>query len=146
MRRERRGHTLQATALVNEAYIRLNGADLAVQDRRHFLSLAARTMRRILVDHARARDSEKRGRGIRSLTLDEAVVVDSTADADLLEIDIALEKLAALDESAAAAIELLFFGGFTYEQAADILGTSRSALFENARFAKAWLERELSEG
>lgn len=137
---------MQATALVNEAYIRLNGADLAVQDRRHFLSLAARTMRRILVDHARARDSEKRGRGIRSLTLDEAVVVDSTADADLLEIDIALEKLAALDESAAAAIELLFFGGFTYEQAADILGTSRSALFENARFAKAWLERELSEG
>ena len=144
MRRERRGHTLQATALVNEAYIRLNGANLAVDDRRHFLSLAARTMRRILVDHARARDSEKRGRGIRSLTLDEAVAVDSTADEDLLEIDIALEKLATLDESAAAAIELLFFGGFTYEQAADILGISRSGLFENARFAKAWLEKELS--
>jgi len=145
MRRERVGHTLQTTALVNEAFMRLEGKGLSVKDRGHFLTLAARTMRRVLVDHARGRDSQKRGGNAIMATFDEAAVVDPAAGRELLEIDEALEKLAQIDAGAALAIEVLFFGGLTYEEAAAVTEVSKTELFNDVQFGKAWLKKELSK-
>lgn len=142
MRRESAGNTLQATALVNEAYLRLAGGKLSFSDRSHFFALAARMMRRILVDHARSRQAAKRGGGGKQLTFDEAVALDQTDDA-LVEFDQALQKLAGFDARMAKAIELRFFGGVGYEDAAEALGVSVSTLYEDLRLAKAWLLREL---
>ncbi|MDZ7643283.1 MAG: sigma-70 family RNA polymerase sigma factor [Woeseiaceae bacterium] len=143
MRRERGGSTLQATALVNEAYLRLAGANLSFTDRSHFFALAARMMRRILVDHARGRRAEKRGGDAKKLMFDEAAVVDQPDDA-LLEFDQALEKLAGFDARLARAIELRFFGGMDHKEASEVLGVSVSTLYEDLKLAKAWLNRELA--
>lgn len=143
MRRERPGHTLQPTALVHEAYLRLVGADVSWQSRAHFLAFAARLMRRILVDHARRRDSARRGGPLRAATLDESLLPGAEKAPAIVELDEALDRLARFDARMSRGIELLFFGGLTPEEAAEALGISRSTLFEDLRLAKAWLKNEL---
>ena len=142
VRRERGSHTLQATALVNEAYLRLAGGNLSFSDRSHFFALAARMMRRMLVDHARRKQADKRGGRARQVTFDEAAVIDEP-DYALVEFDRALEKLEAFDARMAKAIEYRFFGGMSYEEAAEALGVSVSTLYEELRLAKAWIQREM---
>ena len=113
MRRERASHTLQATAVVHEAYLRLVDGDVQSNDRVHFFALAAQMMRRVLVDHARGKGRDKRGGGLANLTFDESVFVAPDSDEALLELDDALSRLAEFDERGAKAIELMFFGGLT---------------------------------
>lgn len=138
MRRENAGHTLQSTALVNEAYLRLMGAAQA-QNRAHFLALSAQAMRRILVDHARAKNRDKRGGDLLRVTLSDWQPEQQNTEQALLELDDALSQLSAFDERAARAIELLFFGGLTYEEIGQQLGVSRSTAFDDIKAAKAWL-------
>ena len=143
MRRERQGHTLQATALVNEAYLRLAGSDVQAADRVHFFALAAQMMRRVLVDHARSKRRDKRGGNQLQVTLDESVFVSPESEAAVIELDEALDKLAAFDERAAKAVELMFFAGLTYDETAEVLGVSKTTVFEDLKIAKAWLAREM---
>lgn len=146
MRGESQAHTLQATALVNEAFMRLANIRLDYQDRNHFLAMAAQTMRRVLVDHARQKKSAKRGGNARNLTLDEQIVAGEIERPDLIELDMALTKLADVDESLANAVELVFFGGLTYAEAASALGVSKTRIFDDLTLAKAWLKIEMSDG
>jgi RNA polymerase sigma factor (TIGR02999 family) len=141
---ERPGHTLRATALVNEAYLRLADSDLTFNDRVHFYAVSARLLRHILVDHARAENRQKRGAGAEKLSLDEAVMVGPAAPAGLLELDEALGRLAARDQRKSDVIELLFFGGLTYEETAAALDISPATVHRELRMAKAWLHRELA--
>ncbi|MBT3057424.1 MAG: sigma-70 family RNA polymerase sigma factor [Candidatus Thiodiazotropha sp.] len=143
MRRERSDHTLQATALVNEAYLRLAGAESKARDRVHFFALAAQTMRRILVDHARAKKRGKRGGGLQQTTLDGSVYVGDDNQDAVIELDDALQRLAEFDERGARAVELMFFGGLTYDEAGEVLGISKTTLFEEIKLAKAWLAKEM---
>jgi RNA polymerase sigma factor (TIGR02999 family) len=144
MRNQAAGHTLQPTALVHEAYARLVDLKLDWQDRTHFLSMAARTMRRVLVDHARAKHAAKRGAGAVQVTLRD---FHATADPtfDLLALDEALESLGRDHERAAKAIELQYFGGLTRREIAEALEISDSTAERDLRFARSWLKRELSE-
>jgi len=142
LRSERPGHTLQATALVNEAYARLADGDVSFQDRAHFFALAARTMRRILTDYGRARHSQKRGGGAAAITLHEDRVA-GTGNASITEIDDALDKLARFDARKSDILVLHFFGGMTYEETATALGISAATVDRDLRLAKAWLAREL---
>jgi RNA polymerase sigma factor (TIGR02999 family) len=145
MRRERPGQSLQATALVHEAYIRLlKDEDLSFENRAHFLGIAARAMRQILVEHARARDADKRGGERRRITLNEGIASDQPADVDLLALDQALERLAARDAGRARVVELRFFGGLTNEETAAALGVSPATVKRAWVVARAWLFRELS--
>ncbi len=141
---ERSGHTLQATALVNEAYMRLVDADISYQDRKHFFSVAARTMRRILVDHAKAKGRRKRGGDFAKVTLEEGLVMSPEPDSDLVKLDDALKLLEGQDERKAKVIELHFFGGLTYNEVAEALEISAATVHRELRMGKAWLERELS--
>lgn len=141
---EKPNHTLQATALVNEAFIRLVGVDVDYESRAHFFNTAAKVMRRVLVDHARAKHRQKRGGKARDLTLDEAAVVTPESLPAILELDMAMDKLADFDPKLALGVELLFFGGLSYDEAAKQLGVSRTAFYEDLKFAKAWLRTELS--
>ena len=145
---ESAGHTLQTTALVHEAFVRLVGAEVSYQGRQHFFALAARMMRRILVDHARAKRRAKRGSGGVHLPLhaaDDAEAQPSVTDAEtVIELDDALTKLAAFDARMAETVELIYFGGLSYEETAAALGISRAAVFEDLRFAKAWLRNAMS--
>lgn len=141
---ERPGHTLQATALVNEAFARLVEADLEFHDRAHFLSIAARTMRRILTDYGRARRSQKRGGGVSPVTLHEDIVADSTST-DIVDIDDALVKLAEIDARKSDILVLHFFGGMTYDETAEALGISTATVDRDLRLAKAWLVNELKD-
>ncbi len=143
---ERPGHTLRATALVNEAYLRLAGSDVAYQDRIHFFAVAARTLRHILVDYARTRNRGKRGGGIENLPIEEAILVGPESDRGIVELDDALNGLAAHDPRKAKIVELLFFGGLTLEEAAAVLGTSPATVFREMKMAKAWLHREMTRG
>jgi RNA polymerase sigma factor (TIGR02999 family) len=145
MRRERREHTLQVTALVNEAFLRLTGArQLRWQDRAHFLGITARLMRRVLVDHARARGYEKRGGGLQKMTLDELVAAVSPDPAlNLLDLDRALETLATVDPRKSQVIELRFFGGLSVDETAEVLQVSADTVKRDWRLAKLWLLREL---
>jgi RNA polymerase sigma-70 factor (ECF subfamily) len=145
LQNERPSHTLRATALVHEAYLRLADANADWQDRVQFYAVAARVMRHILVDHARAHGRQKRGGGAEQIPLDEAVVVGSQPSPDLLELDQALEKLAQHDARKSDIIELLFFGGLTYEESAAVLQISPATLHRDLKMAKAWLHRELSQ-
>lgn len=141
---ERAGHSLQATALVNEAYIRLlDVRRVNWQDRAHFIATAARLMRRILVDAARARRYRKRGGAIR-VTLDEALLASPGENPDLLDVDEALATLAKFDERASRVIELRYFGGLTAEETAAVLDVSIDTVMRDSRSAKAWLAKELS--
>jgi RNA polymerase sigma factor (TIGR02999 family) len=145
LRRERPGHTLQATALVHEAYLRLlKDHDLSFQNRAHFLGIAARAMRQILVEHARARDAEKRGGERHRITLDEAIAATGGQEVDVLAIHEALERLAVLDAQHARLVELRFFGGLTNEEAAEALGVSVATIKRTWAAARAWLFRELT--
>jgi len=146
MRGERPDHTLQTTALVHEAYLRLCGADVAWEGRVHFLAVAATVMRRILVDHARSRDRAKRGGGADPVALEEALAVSPERPEAVLALDEAIQRLSALDERKARAVELHFFGGLTYEETAAALGVSAATVDRELRLAKAWLYRELRPG
>jgi RNA polymerase sigma-70 factor (ECF subfamily) len=144
MKGERPGHSLQATALVNEAYLRLvNARDVAWHDRAHFLAVAARAMRRILVDHARSRHYQKRGGIAARVTLDEALVVVREPDQDFVALDEALSALAKIDPRKSQVVEMRFFGGLTMEEIAEALQVSRDTVKRDWRMAKLWLLREL---
>lgn len=140
---ERRDHTLQTRALVHEAYLRLVDADVTVADRAHFFALAARTMRRVLTDHSRARQRDKRGGDQIRVPLTDLPTPQPEAAIDLLELDAALTRLEALDERRARVVELHFYGGLNYEETAEALDVSRATVDRDLRLAKAWLRREL---
>ena len=138
------GHSLQATALVNEAYLRLVDAqDVRWQDRTHFLAVSARIMRHILVDHARARRYQKRGGEMDRVTFDEALVVTNEPSQDFVALDDALEALARFDERKSRVIELRFFGGLTVDETAAVLKVSPDTVMRDWRLAKVWLQREM---
>jgi RNA polymerase sigma factor (TIGR02999 family) len=144
---ERAGHSLQATALVNEAYLRLiNAQDVPWRDRAHFLAVAARVMRRILVDHARACHYQKRGGGAVRVTLDEALVVAREPDEDFVALDDALTALEAVDARKSQVVEMRFFGGLTIDESAEALQISRDTVKRDWNMAKLWLLRELRAG
>lgn len=146
MRRERAGHTLQTTALIHEAYIRLVEAQgVNWQNRAHFFGISARVMRRVLVDFARERGYRKRGGGDRRVPLDEALLVADAPDEDLIALDDALNALAGVDPRKSRAIELRFFGGLSIEEAALVLEVSPETVKRDCRLAKAWLLRWLTE-
>jgi RNA polymerase sigma-70 factor (ECF subfamily) len=142
---ERQDHVLQATALVNEVYLRLvDIRRVQWQDRAHFFAMAARLMRRVLVDFARARKNQKRGGALRRVTFDENLAVASGTPDDLIAIDDALRALAAQYERKSQVVELRFFGGLSVEETAEVLKISPETVMRDWRFAKNWLVRELS--
>jgi RNA polymerase sigma factor (TIGR02999 family) len=146
MSRERAGHTLQTTAILNEAYLRLvENTQPPWQNRSHFVAAAAQLMRRIMVDHARQRHSLKRGGGALRITLDEAAWVTESRSEELLALDEALEKLAAQDPRKSQIVELRYFGGLTIEETADFLKLSPRTVRREWTMAKAWLCRALTE-
>ena len=143
MRRESPGHTLQPTALVNEAYLRLAQGEAAdPKDRQHFVAIAATVMRRILVDHAREKQTEKRGSGARKVQLED-VVLSAPADTDLVELDEMLDQLAAVDARAAKVVEFRFFAGCTEDETARILNQSVAQTRRDWDFARSWLKSRL---
>ena len=145
MSRERAGHTLQTTALLDEAYLRLvDDSGRTWQNRTHFIATAAQLMRRIMVDHARERQSLKRGGGALKVTLDEAAFVTETRSEELLALDEALEKLAVQDPRKSQIVELRYFGGLTVEETAGFLDVSLRTVEREWNMAKAWLYRALS--
>ncbi len=147
LRRERSDHTLQPTALVHEAYMRLvDQSRVQWQNRAHFYSIAAQMMRRILIDHARAHASDKRGGHERRLSLDEAAILPQERAADLIALDDALKQLAATDERKSRVVELRFFGGLSVKETAEVLGVHPATVERDWTVAKAWLYRELSAG
>ena len=144
MRRERPGHTLESTALVHEAYIRLVDQKVQWQNRSHFFAIAAQLVRRILVDHARTRDRVKRGAGALKLSLDEALDVPGQRDLELVALDDALNGLAVIDSQQARIVELRFFAGLSIEETAEAVGVSPATVKRDWVMAKAWLAREMS--
>ena len=147
MRRERPEHTLQTTALVNEAYLRL--VDIGAvdwNDRAHFFAMSARLMRRILVDHARSRRYQKRGGGAQRESFDEEVTIAAAPGTDLVALDDALQALAAIDRRKSDVIELRFFAGLSVEETAAALDVSTSTVLRDWRLARAWLLKELDSG
>ena len=147
MHGERPDHTLQPTALVNEAYLRLVGLRrMHWQNRAHFLAMSARLMRRILVDHARSRRYRKRGGGARRTTFDEAALITNTGGADLVALDEALNALAALDARKSQVVEMRFFGGLSVAESAAVLQVSPDTVMRDWKLAKVWLLRELDRG
>lgn len=141
--RERPDHTLQPTAVVHEAYLRLvDQRSVSVQDRSHFLAIAARVMRQILVDHARSRNAAKRGGGRPTLALDDTVL-SGERDAELVALDQALSSLGALDERQSRIVELRFFGGLSIEETANAVGVSPATVKREWESARAWLRREM---
>jgi RNA polymerase sigma factor (TIGR02999 family) len=146
MAHERAEHTLQATALVNEAYVRLvDVRQVKWQNRAHFFAMSARLMRRILVDFARSRGYKKRGGGAQQVSLHESAVVAPEPGADLVRLDEALTALAALDRRKAHVVEMRFFGGLSVEETAEALHVSRDTVMRDWKLAKAWLLRELKK-
>jgi RNA polymerase sigma-70 factor (ECF subfamily) len=145
LRAERPNHTLRATALVHEAYMHLVEVDLIWQDRRHFYAVAARVMRQILVDHARSQKRQKRGGGAPQIPLDEAVLVGPETSPDILDLDESLQRLSDLDRRKAQIVELLFFGGLTYEEIAGVLDVSPATVHRELKLAKAWLYRDMKQ-
>jgi RNA polymerase sigma factor (TIGR02999 family) len=146
MSRERAGHTLQTTALVNEAFVRLvNRKNIQWQNRAHFFGIAAQSMRTILVDHARSHACAKRGGGAGTLVLDEALVVSQQKASEVLALDDALKQLALIDPQQSTIVELRFFGGLTVEEAAEVLHISPATIKREWSTAKAWLYHELAK-
>ena len=144
-RSEKNSHTLQPTALVHEAFVKLVDVDVTWQDRAHFYSLAARMMRRLLVNHANARNAAKRGGDAVKVTLNEAVISGSSTDADLLDLEEALQALAELDQRKAELIELQYFGGLSFKEMEEVTGLSSSTLDRDLRMARAWLKDQLAK-
>jgi RNA polymerase sigma factor (TIGR02999 family) len=145
LRNERPGHTLQSTALVHEAYLRLVQSPLQLQNRTHFFAVAARLMREILVDHARSRRAAKRDYRCK-ITLDRAVALPQKRDVDLLALDDALDELSRLDPRQGRIVELRFFGGLSIDETSEILGISPATVKREWTTARAWLHREMSGG
>jgi RNA polymerase sigma-70 factor (ECF subfamily) len=144
--RERAGHTLQTTALVNEAYLKLvNEREMRWQNRAHFFAVAAQLMRMILVDYARSRNYVKRGGGAQRVSFDEALAVSQERAGELIALDEALKTLAEMDERKSRVAELRFFGGLSVEETAEVLKVSSVTVMREWRLAKAWLHRELSK-
>jgi RNA polymerase sigma-70 factor (ECF subfamily) len=145
LRGQRAGHTLQTTALVNEAYLRLiDASQVKWQDRAHFFAVAAHFMRRILVDFARSRNYQKRGGGAQQVSLAEALAIEPERGADLLALDEALTRLQALNERQAQVVELRYFGGLSEEESAEALKVSVRTVRRDWNFARVWLHRELT--
>ena len=147
MLRERHNHTLQATALVNEVYVKLLGCQkVGWQDRAHFFAISAQLMRRILVDSARARGYQKRGGGIPKVTLDECLIAPQEKGQDLIVLDDALKTLSAVDPRKSRVVELRVFGGLSVEETAEVLRVSSDTVQRDWKLAKAWLAREMGRG
>jgi RNA polymerase sigma-70 factor (ECF subfamily) len=145
MKRESPGHTLQTSALVHEAFVKLvDQKDVQWRNRAHFFGIAAQLMRRILVDHARGRQYLKRGGGATHVSLDEAAIVSQERAADVVALDEALTNLAALDARKSQIVELRFFGGLSIEETAEVLAVSPGTIMRDWTLAKAWLRREMS--
>lgn len=143
---ESAGHTLQPTALVNEAMQRLIGADIEWQGRTHFFALSARMMRRILVNHANAKRSAKRGGDAVKVTIQEGHgSTDAGTSADLLALDVALSEMASFDARKAEVIELHYFAGLTYSELAEVVGISESTVHQDLRTGKAWLQQQMAD-
>lgn len=140
---EKKSHTLQPTALVNEAFMKLVDVDVSWRDRAHFFGLAARMMRRLLINYANARNAEKRGGDAINITLDEGAVGAPNTDLRLLEIDVVISKLAAIDSRKAEIIELKYFGGLTGAELAEVMGLSTTTLGRELKLALAWITAEL---
>jgi RNA polymerase sigma factor (TIGR02999 family) len=146
LRRERPNHTLQATALVNEAYLRLiDQQAVEWKNRSHFFGIAAQQIRRILVDYARSHQAAKRGGAAARVTLDEAMIVSRDNPGEVILVDETLDRLAALDPQQAKIVELRVFGGLTVEEVAEVLGISPATVKRDWRMAKAWLTREINQ-
>ncbi len=147
LQRERPGHTLQTSALVNEAYLRLvNAQDVRWQDRIHFFAVAARIMRRILVDLARAKRNLKHGGEVRHIALDQVAIISRDRSAELLALDEALERLAALSLRQSRVVELRYFGGLSETEIGEVLKVSERTVRQDWKLARVWLYRELGRG
>lgn len=145
-RGESEGHTLQPTILVNEVFSRLMGSEVDWRDRNHFFALSARLMRRILVDHAKAKRAEKRGGDALRVTFSEGLHNTASSEmAEVLALDVALAELHSFDSRKAQALELHYFAGLSYREIADVLGTAESTVHQDLRTARAWLNARLSE-
>lgn len=144
LRGERPGHTLRATELVHEAYLKLVDSEIPWQNRAHFYAVAANVLRHILVDHAKAKQREKRGAGAEKIPLDEAVLIGPEAPSEVVDLDEALTRLAVNDKRKSQIVELTFFGGMTHEEIAAVMSISPKTVQRELRVAKAWLHRELS--
>ncbi len=141
-----RGHTLSTTALVHESYLKLIRSErLTLQDRAHFLALAARAMRMVLVSYARSHDAEKRGGGNPSINLDDALTLSNERAEQMIALDEALERLSQLNDRLSQTVELRFFGGMTVEETAEALGVAQSTVKLDWQKARAWLHRELTD-
>jgi RNA polymerase sigma factor (TIGR02999 family) len=145
MRAERGSHTLQATAVVHEAFLRLVQANVTLQDRAHFFALASRLMRRVLVDHAKSRSRAKRNAGVREFAVEESPQTTLFMEVDVIALDEALENLMQLDPRLGQAIELHYFGGMTYEEIAASLGSSAATVHRDIRLARAWLISQIGD-
>lgn len=143
---ENSGHTLQTTALVNEAFLHLAGANVDWQDRAHFFAIAARQMRRVLVNHALEKKAAKRGGGAPHTSLESALDVVGTPSAAITDLDDALRRLEKFDERKARILELQYFGGLTFDEMAEAMKLSTTTLDSELRFARAWLRQQLSDG
>ena len=143
---ERPGHTLPATALVHEAFFRLVDVDVAWQNRAHFFAVSARVLRRVLVEHAKTRNRQKRGGGLQNVPLDEALMLGPDASEIVTDLDEALNRLALQDESKSDLIQPMFFGGLTYDEVAEALAISPATVHCELRLAKAWFHREMTHG
>ena len=147
LKRERPGHTLQTSALVNEAFVKLiDQKDVRWQNRGHFFAIAAQLMRRILVDHARIRRAAKRGGSASPVSLDDALVISNERSAEVVALDEALTALATVDERKSQIVELRFFGGLSIEETAEVLAVSPGTVMRDWTPAKAWLRREMTSG
>ncbi len=147
LQREKPGHTLQSTALVHEAYVRMVGQNLPEwQSRAHFFGIAAQLMRQILVDHARARQAAKRGGDVFKLSLDESTAMPGQRDLDLIALDDALKSLTELDPQQSRIVELRYFAGLTIEDTSEVLGISPATVKRDWATARAWLQREMMRG
>jgi RNA polymerase sigma-70 factor, ECF subfamily len=147
MRQERAGHTLQATALVNEVYLKLAGHDaIDLQNRSHFFAVCSQVMRHILIDHARGHSRDKRGGGAIHVSLDEALVLPEAKSQEVLALDEALNQLELLDSQKSRIVELRYFGGLSLEETAEVLNISPSTVQREWRRARTWLYRMISEG
>jgi len=146
LRRERPGHTLQSTALVHEAYLRLINQKVSWQNRAHFLGIAAQTMRRILLDHAKRRIAAKRGGGQLTLRIDESVIAGKGRDLNLIALDKALSELEKIDPIRSRIVEMRFFGGLSNEEAAEVLGVSAPTVQRQWAGARAWLFQAMKTG
>jgi RNA polymerase sigma factor (TIGR02999 family) len=144
---ERDGHTLQTTALIHEVYIRLvNYQNMQGRQRAHFFAVAAQAIRHILIDHARSHDREKRGGGMRKTPLDEAATLSSERSWELVALDDALTSLKAIDPRKSQVVELIYFGGLSNEETAEVLNISPNTVMRDWKTAKAWLRREINKG